>query len=335
MIISRAPLRVSLAGGGSDFPGYFQSSGGSVFSFAIDSFVYVALHKHFLGGFRLKYSRTEDVQTIQDIEHPLIREVLQEFDVKHSLEIASFADVPSSGSGLGSSSAFTIAMLNAVSALHGGNLSKSELANLACKIELEKCNEPIGKQDQFASAYGGINQIVFNSDGSTQVIPTKTLDSDADFLESCLSLFYLGFGRSASSILLEQKRKIETVDAVRQNVDSLKNLVLPTLDAVKRHDSRDLGNLIRLGWELKSSLATSISNSSIDSVISKVTLLGAYGAKIVGAGGGGFLLVCHPPGMGSYFAAELPNLRFLKFKISKSGAKIVYQDEMEISEGNE
>ena len=329
MIISRAPLRVSLAGGGSDLPSFFQEGGGAVFSVAIDQYVYVAVHKHFAGGYRLKYSKTEDVKEISEIQHPLIREVLQEIRSSEDLEIASFADVPSTGSGLGSSSAFTIALLNAVSSFNGENLSQSELANLACKIEIEKCKEPIGKQDQFASAYGGINHFVFNSDGTTEVYPSQTFFEDKTFLESCLSLYYLGFGRSASQILSEQSLKMKTHHEARLGVEELARLVSPIIDAVKKKDSKMLGEVMRTSWDLKRSLTSATSNPQIDSIISSAREAGATGAKVVGAGGGGFLLLTHDEGSGTHIEKKFNQLQRLHFSIAQTGAEIVYRDKTE------
>ena len=326
MILARAPLRVSLAGGGTDIPAFFQVNEGEVFNFTIDKYVYIAMHEHYPGGFRLKYSNSEEVINIHDIKHPLIRESLLEVNGINSAEIASFADIPSSGSGLGSSSAFTVALLKAIKSFQGSDCLPLDLANTACKIEIERCKEPIGKQDQFASAFGGINHFIFKPDGSTLIQPSLKFDDDKSFLDSCLSLFYLGFGRSASSILSTQSALMNTSNVALQSVDEIKALVPLVIEAVSSQNIMDLGGLVKASWELKRSITSEITNSKIETIMKKVYSLGIYGAKVVGAGGGGFLLVCHEPGMREYLNKNLPFLKGLDFSISKNGAEIVYEN---------
>ena len=217
MILSRAPLRVSLAGGGSDLPAYFEQESGSVLSFAIDKYVYIAAHELFKGGIRLSYSKTEEVNFAREITHPLIRETFLEAKFDLPVEIGSFADVPGTGTGLGSSSAFTVALFNCLLKMQGTKndryLDPKFLAESACKIEIERCEQKIGKQDQYASAFGGINLIDFNSDGTTTVESLSSNPGLEDFINSNLSLFYLGFGRPGSEILNQQSSNVQTKES--------------------------------------------------------------------------------------------------------------------------
>ncbi len=328
MILSKAPLRISLAGGGSDLPSYFEKEGGEVFSFTIDKFVYLAVHEHYKGGFRLNYSRTEDVSSVAEIQHPIIRASCQELGISRPLELGSFADIPTSGSGLGSSSAFTVALINGLRAFEGYSTSSSLLAHLACKIEIEKIGDPIGKQDQYASAYGGINRIRFFQNGETEVSPATNLQRDKEFLDSCLSAFYLGFGRSASEILKKQNDDFIENHETRILVNSIKALVEPTIQSVMKQNAKELGMLITDGWKLKRSIGSQISSSTIDEIVEFALKSGAFGAKILGAGGGGFILICHEPGERSSIMEKMSFLRALDFKISLNGASIVYNDEV-------
>ena len=251
-----------------------------------------------------------------------------ELKVTRPLEIGSYADIPSSGTGLGSSSAFTVALVNAIRTFHGQSSTASFLANLACKIEIDLVGDPIGKQDQYASAFGGINRIQFESNGVAIVLPSKSSIQDIDFLDSCLSAFYLGYVRSASEILKKQNEDINQKQNVRSMLDQMKRLVTPTIESVKNQDAKELGLLISEGWNLKKSIGEQISNISIDEIIEKTMESGALGAKILGAGGGGFLLVCHEPGQREYIKKKLDFLRALDFEICLDGASIVYNDEI-------
>jgi D-glycero-alpha-D-manno-heptose-7-phosphate kinase len=328
MILSKAPLRISLAGGGTDLPSYYEIDGGEVFSFSIDKFVYLAVHDLYNGGFRLNYSKTEQVSSVNEIQHPILRMTLQELGVLRSLELGSFADIPSSGSGLGSSSAFTVALINSLRAFEGHTSSPSFLANLACKIEIERVGDPIGKQDQFASAYGGINTICFLATGETTVTPSGAIKEDKEFLDSCLTAFYLGFGRSAAEILQKQKKDFIEKKEIKYSLDLIKALVTPTKQSVRMQNVKDLGSCINEGWNLKRSIGNQISSRRIDEIIEIALKSGAVGAKVLGAGGGGFVLVCHEPGKREFIKEKLNFLRALDFKVSLDGASIVYNDEI-------
>ncbi len=330
MILSRAPLRVSLAGGGSDLPTFFEQEQGQVLSFAIDKYVYIAAHELFKGGIRLSYSKTEEVDFPGQIEHPLIRETFLESQFSQPIEIGSFADVPGTGTGLGSSSAFTVALLNALLHLNGTATTHQKtseyLAETACKIEIQRCGQLIGKQDQYASAFGGLNVITFNSDGSTKVESLLTDDSMVDFLNGSLALFYLGFGRPGSEILNEQSRNLKEKKDEFKAMKELRNLVPEMLIALSNKDSRHLGELLTKGWKLKASTSNSISSPQIEQAFEEAMNLGALGGKVVGAGGGGFILLALEQKKREEFIRSFSKYRNLPFSISRSGAEIIYSD---------
>ncbi len=328
MILSRAPLRVSLAGGGSDLPAYYEQGQGQVLSFAIDKYVYIAAHELFKGGIRLSYSKTEEVNAPSEIEHPLIRETFLESQFRQPIEVGSFADVPGTGTGLGSSSAFTVALLNALIHLNGAakihrNLPKY-LADTACKIEIQRCAQQIGKQDQYASAFGGLNVFTFNSDGSTEVENLITDESLLEFLNGSLALFYLGFGRPGSEILNEQSKNLRDKNDEFKAMTELKNLVPEMRLALRNKDSKHLGELLTRGWKLKASTSNSISSAHIEDAFKEAMALGALGGKVVGAGGGGFILLALEQSKRQEFINKFSNYRNLPFSISKAGAEIIY-----------
>lgn len=324
--MSKAPLRISLAGGGSDLPSFYNLEEGQVFSFSIDKYVYIACHELFSGGLRLSYSKTETVSSILDISHPLIRETLKLLNFEESIEIGSFADVPGFGTGLGSSSAFTVALLAAIRKYSKKDFDAKFLAESASTVEIEKCFEPIGKQDQYASAYGGVNQIIFHTNNSVTVNQFYS-KSISNFLEQSISLFYLGVGRDASAILRHQNKamreggnKFELVKRIRDRVPEL-------MESVIEQNIEAMAKIIRDSWEDKKRLETQISNSSIDKVISSAISAGALAAKVVGAGGGGFLMVVFDPEKRKEFLDRFKVLRNLPFKVSNRGAEIVFSDE--------
>ena len=328
MLVSRAPLRISLAGGGSDLPSFYQQGFGQVFSFAIDKYVYIACHELFSGGIRLSYSKTENVSKASQIEHPLIRESLSFLDFDESIEIGSFADVPGSGTGLGSSSAFCVALVNVIKNYMGTSVSSDFLAQSACTIEIEKCRDPIGKQDQYASAFGGINHFRFNQDHSVDIQPVKDSNT-ANFLEQTLLLYYLGSGRNSSSILVNQEKFMRSKKSAIDSVTYMRDLVPPMMQAVALQDSIEISKILNDSWKYKKSLEKHISSPEIDAILETAMKAGALGGKVVGAGGGGFLLLVVEPTFRDQFVANFSILRQLTFSISSSGAAIVYSDENE------
>ena len=326
MIVTKAPLRISLAGGGSDLPSFYKTNEGQVFSFAINKYVYVVCHDLFSGGIRLSYSKTENVKLVSDIEHPLIRESLTHLNFQESIEIGSFADVPGTGTGLGSSSAFTVALLAAISEFSKKQFDSKSLAESASIVEIEKCKEPIGKQDQYASAYGGINQFVFHKDNS---VTAKNLysTSTSNFLEQSILLFYLGTGRDSSVILTHQNNAMQRGSIEIEAVKRIRDRVPELIESVLKQDVVVMAAIIRDSWDDKKKLHPHVSNSSINGAISLAFSAGAIAAKVVGAGGGGFLMVVVDPDKRLEFIEKFKNLRHLPFKISEKGAEVVYSDE--------
>lgn len=329
MIVTRAPLRISLAGGGSDLPSFYSHGFGEVLSFAIDQYVYIAAHSYFSGGIRLSYSKTESVRSHLEIQHPLFRNAMKSLDFHGDIELSSFADVPGSGTGLGSSSAFTVALIHTLLAFNRNHWSAHDIASLACKIEIEMCEDPIGKQDQFASAYGGINRFKFLSDGSVTVNQNSNLSSKVEFLNNSLLLYYTGSGRAATAILQEQSlamlpgsEPFKAVSRIRDKVEEMQSYVL-------EENAIGVGQLLDQSWNDKKTLSSGISNHLFEGMLAKAKEFGALGGKLVGAGGGGFLLLCVPPEKRSRFIDQFDSLRLLPFKVSTQGVETVYSDGLE------
>lgn len=291
MISTRSPLRITLGGGGTDLPSYYREHGGFLIAGAIDHFVYVNVLRPFTPGVFLKYSKLEHVETIDAVEHPIIRESLRllGFD-KPQVEITALADIPA-GTGLGSSGSFTTALLKALYAFRMRSIDPRDLAELACRIEIDMLGEPIGKQDQYIAACGGITCFTFNPDGSVGVEPLE-ISADARFdLEDNLLLFFTGFSRSASSILKDQKEKTQQADAVMlANLHCVKEIGLRSRDYLMKGRTADFGALMHEHWENKKRRSGAMSLSQIDEWYELGRKNGAIGGKLVGAGGGGFLL---------------------------------------------
>src|SRR5262249_10268574 len=291
MIITRSPLRITLGGGGTDLPSYYREHGGFLIAAAIDKYVFVTVMRPFVPGIFLKYSQLEHVDTTDAVHHPIIREAIMLMGFRTpQLEITTLADIPA-GTGLGSSGSFTTALLKALYSHRRRLLHPSELAELACHIEIERLGEPIGKQDQYIAAYGGLTCFTFNSDGSVEAEPLK-LPVDAMFaLEDNLLLFFTGFSRSAGEILADQKRRSEKQDAnMLANLHYVKDLGLRSRDALARGDTAGFGDLLHEHWEHKKRRSAGMSNPQIDEWYELGRKNGALGGKLVGAGGGGFLM---------------------------------------------
>lgn len=291
MIIARSPLRISLGGGGTDLPSYYKNHGGFLLAGAIDKYVYTTVLRPFTSGIYLKYSKIEHVGEVNDVQHPIIREALKELNlITPQIEITTLTDIPA-GTGLGSSGAFTTALLKGLFTHYRREIHPKELAELACKIELEKLGEPIGKQDQYIAAYGGITSFTFNKDGSVDSeklnISTATLHN----LEDNLLLFFTGISRSASNILSDQdKRSKASDDEITTNLNYIKDLGFQSRDALLVGDMELFGKLMNKHWEYKRLRSSGMTNGFIDSVYDKAVQNGAIGGKLVGAGGGGFLM---------------------------------------------
>ena len=323
MIITKAPFRISLFGGGSDLAEYYTQAPAAVLSTTIDKFMYISSHKYFDDDMiTAKYSQTELVTGAAHIKHPIIREVLTQFGIDGGIEVASIADIPS-GTGLGSSSAFTVALLHNLHARQGRYATKEMLAAGACRIEIDTLREPIGKQDQYASAYGGLNVFTFLPTGQVNVEPMLlTADNHRAFGDSLL-LYFTGKSRPASSILAEQKGNMAHAEK-RAVLGRMVELVERGREAIYEGDVEALGRLLHQSWLWKRELATNISSGEIDAIYEQALRNGALGGKVLGAGGGGFLLlVCEPAKQAALRQAMAP-LREIRFRLENQGSQVIY-----------
>ena len=320
MIISKTPFRISFCGGGTDIQDYYKHGYGAVVSSAIDKHVYIAIHKFFESEYVLKYSQTETCKHISDIKHPLIRECLKISNTTDYLEVSSFADIPAKGSGLGSSSAFSVGLIKALHAQKGKMLSAEECAEGACEVEINRLGEPIGKQDQYAAAFGGLNYMKFNSNGTVNIEPIILIPELHSHLNSNLVMFYTGVTRSASAILGEQKKISSTKDylqrmtAIRDHADNLRYMLMHgNIDAV--------GHLMHENWMLKKQM-DGVSNPTFDAIYQRGLKAGAIGGKILGAGGGGFFLFYATDA--AKLVDELGDLRHVPFNMESQGTNVIY-----------
>ena len=322
MIITRTPFRVSFAGGGSDLKEYYLQYGGSVLSVSIDKYIYLSMHPYFHNQkFFLKYSQNECVDNLEDIQHKIIRQVLQDYGIR-GIDFNSSADIPS-GTGLASSSAFTAGMITLCNAYTGRYMNKEEIASRACDIEINKLNEPIGKQDQYACAVGGLNFISFNQNDTVSV-EKILLNSDKFYeLQENLLMFYLGDTRSASAILAEQKANTSQ----KKKIDNLHKMVKLSQELKVELSNANIdamGDILHRGWMYKKELASQISNEKIDYYYDLALKSGAAGGKLLGAGGSGFLLFYVPKEMQESVRKSLAELEELNFNFDDEGTKVIY-----------
>jgi D-glycero-alpha-D-manno-heptose-7-phosphate kinase len=292
VIICRAPLRISLGGGGTDLPSYYREHGGFVLSAAIDRYVYITLHETFQREYLIKYSATEVTQSIDEIKHPIIREALRMVPVAAPhLEIVSLSDIPA-GTGLGSSGSFTVALLRALHTLNKEFVPRQILAEQACRIEIDLLSEPVGKQDQYIASFGGITAFEFRRDNSVDVAPLQICDETLYNLEDNLLLFFTGSTRSASAILAEQDQKTRSGDSgMIDHLHQIKQLGYESREALEKGDLRRFAAIMHEHWERKKYRSKSMTNSQIDEYYQLARDNGALGGKLIGAGGGGFLMV--------------------------------------------
>ena len=325
MVVVKTPLRLSFVGGGSDIKDYYHQKTGKVVCTAIDKFVYAIVKERFDDMIYINYSQKECVEKLGDIRHDLVREAMKITGVTHGIEITTLADIPSSGSGLGSSSSITVALLHALYAYQNVLVTAEKLAQEACHIEIDVLNKPIGKQDQYAAAYGGVNKFIFHPDDTTERIPVTLTSINRRKFASSLLLYFTGITRSASSILSRQKANFiqpDKVDAMRQMVD----LVDSFSDAMKDADILTCGRLLARNWELKQSLAAGISTPDIQTMYETALSAGAFAGKIAGAGGGGFLLLIVPRERQNQVFESMKSYRELPFMIEESGSKVIFDD---------
>jgi D-glycero-alpha-D-manno-heptose-7-phosphate kinase len=326
MIITRSPLRISLGGGGTDLPSYYREHDGFLIAAAIDKYVYITVHRRFVDGFLLKYSHLEEVLTIDEIKHPIIREAFKLTGVQErNLEIASMADIPA-GTGLGSSGSFTTALLKALHALHKNLVHPSDLAEQACCIEIEKLGEPIGKQDQYIAAYGGITCFRFASNGRVQASPLKISEETYLDLQDNLLLFFTGYSRSASKILQEQHDKSTQSDkAMLENLHLIKELGQQTQRALEADDLHEFARLMDVHWQRKKERSAGMSNECINDFYDCAMANGALGGKLIGAGGGGFLIFYAEDKARLRHAMREKGLMEVRFRFEPEGTKILSQ----------
>jgi D-glycero-alpha-D-manno-heptose-7-phosphate kinase len=324
MIITRTPFRVSFVGGGSDLPIFFKEYGGAVLSSSINKYMYISSHDFFeKNKVRTKYSATETVSSVEEIEHPILRTIMSKLNIGKGLEISSIADVPA-GTGMGSSSSFTVGTLHNMMARKGmlKKVDKLWLAEEACQIEIHDLNEPIGKQDQYAAAFGGLNLYRFNKDNEVLVKPMNLSEDAIKDFSSHLKLYYLGNQRSASEILSKQSKESLKADKI-QALKTMVSFVDDFADSLEGNQWKKCGEIIDENWKLKQSLTMGISNSSIQNIYELGNNNGAWGAKLLGAGGGGFMLFFAPPEKHSLLDQTI-QLSPFPFELENFGSQIIF-----------
>lgn len=324
MILARSPLRITLGGGGTDLSSYYAEHEGFLISAAIDKYVYVTVHRPFSEGIFLKYSNLESVKTVADVQHPIIREALSLLDIRTpQIEITTLADIPS-GTGLGSSGSFTTALLKALYTHRRMHIHQESLAELACYIEIDKLGEPIGKQDQYIAATGGVTCFDFHKDGTVTASPLKISMKTMRELEDNLLLFFTGFSRSAGSILSDQNNRSKVNDSqMISNLHYVKELGFRSKLALEQGDTELFGNLMHEHWEHKKSRSGGISNPKIDEWYELAMINGAVGGKLVGAGGGGFLMFLANDRDRLRKAMSTAGLEEVRFKFDFEGTKVM------------
>jgi D-glycero-alpha-D-manno-heptose-7-phosphate kinase len=321
MIITRTPFRVSFAGGGSDLASYYAHEPGAVLSTAINKYIYVAVKEHFETNFRISYSRTEIVDTVEEIQHPIVRECLLSAGVRSGIEVVSMGDLPAR-TGLGSSSSFTVGLLHALYSMQSKVVSSERLAREACGIEIEKLKEPIGKQDQYIAAYGGLQFIQFNPDDTVFVDPVVISPAARAEFTRRLMMFFTGDARDARQVLVKQNAATPGKISVLRGMCGIAQEMRKVLTCGR--DLNVFGELLHEAWQAKRSLTDSVSTGRIDELYERGLRAGALGGKLLGAGGGGFLLFFCEPHNQDRLREELAELRELRFSLDLQGSKIVH-----------
>lgn len=323
MIISKTPLRMSFTGGGSDFSLFYRKYGGAVISTAIDKYVYVSINKKFDHGIRVGYSKNEEVSNVKEIKHPLVRAAMEFVGIEGGVEITTVADIPSKGTGLGSSSAFTAGLVHVLNAYLGRHMSCEQIALDSCYVEIDMCGEPIGKQDQYASAYGGFNIIEFNPDDSVVVSPLVMKSNTIESIKKNILVFYTGITRSASTLLRQQSADV-IIDKSKQDV--LVQMVKLSYDLrreLQKNNINEFGEILHESWLLKKSLTDGISTDEIDEWYNLARKAGATGGKVLGAGAGGFLMLYAPEQNHEAIKATLSKLRHIPISFEPLGSQII------------
>lgn len=326
MIITRSPLRISLGGGGTDLPSYYEKQEGFLIAAAIDKYVYITIHRTFVEEMIVKYSKLERVMSVNELEHPIIREAFKLAGLEGNyLEVASMADIPA-GTGLGSSGSFTTALLKALHTLNKRLITPQELAEQACHIEIERLREPIGKQDQYIAAYGGLTAFSFARDGKVTAQPVAIPDEHLHNLEDSLVMFFTGYTRNASAMLKEQDSKSrENDEAMLKNLDCVKEMGVRSLSLLEEGRLKDFALLMHEHWEQKKKRSSGISNPRIDEWYKFARRNGALGGKLIGAGGGGFFLLYTEDKKKLRHAMLGIGMKEVRFRFDFEGAKVVVQ----------
>lgn len=324
MIVTRTPIRIPLGGGGTDLPSYYTQYGGFLISAAIDKYIYITVNKRFEKSIRVSYSSTEIADSVDDIKHPIVREALRLLKIDSGIEITSIADVPSN-TGLGSSSSFTVGLLNALHTYKNEKVNAKDLAEEACYIEIELLKEPIGKQDQYAAAFGGIICLEIDRLGSVKTIPLKLSEDSLDQLESNTLLFYTGIKRSASEVLGSQNKNASlNQEKVIQGMHQIKRIGLEIKEAFEKEDLETFGKLLDQHWQTKKTLSDKMTQDRIDQWYEVAKKNGALGGKLMGAGGGGFFMFyCNNGKNGFRKKMEQEELKEMRFRLDFEGSKVL------------
>ena len=324
LIITKTPLRMSYVGGGSDLSSYYREFGGAVISTAINHYIYVLVKPRFENGIRLSYSKTENVSCREEIEHPLVRNALSMLEIDESIEIVSTADIPSTGTGLGSSSSFSVGLIRALSAFRGEVLSDRVCAELACKLEIELCESPIGKQDQYAASFGGLKVYKFNQDDSVSVESIACNKNTIEELNNQTLAFYIGGDRNANEILRQQSVDLQKANKA-SGMARMVDLVWDLKCELESQSVENLGPILHENWLIKRDLSSGVSNSLIDEMYAQALACGASGGKLLGAGGGGFMIF-HAANefIRSKIRARFSKLREVPFEVEQSGSSVIF-----------
>jgi|SRR5579859_360770 len=325
MIVTRTPFRITLGGGGTDLPSYYTRFGGFVISAAIDKYMFIAVNTPVVDELiRVKYSKSEIIETVEEVEHTLVREALRLMEITSAVEIVSMADIPA-GTGLGSSSTYAVGLLNALHTLGQDPVSREQLAEEACRIEIEILGKPIGKQDQYIAAFGGIRILEIDTEGRVKVSPLRLSQESLDELEQNILLFYTGVSREGLEILAYQDSRTKGGDPdVLQRLHQIKELGLEIREALEHGNARKFGELMHVHWTRKKAMSTSVTSSRIDEWYEIARQHGAVGGKITGAGGGGFLvLYAEGNKKGLRAALQRAGLRELRYRFDFEGSKIL------------
>jgi D-glycero-alpha-D-manno-heptose-7-phosphate kinase len=328
MVISRTPLWISFVGGGTDFPDFADQHGGAVVSTAIEKWIHVIVAPRFEGDVRVSYSKTEIVPTAKDVEHELVREALRLTGIPRGIEVVTMADVPSRGTGLGSSSSVMVGLLNALHAFQGRYRSARQLAQEASRVEIEDLGKPVGRQDQFAAALGGFNLIEFVKGGGVRAEPVTTPRGTLEKLHRSLLLFFTGVQRSADDVLDDQRARMRAGDTT-EKLHAMRELAYEFRDALSAGDVDAVGELLHRNWELKRSLADGVTSELIDGAYAKAREAGATGGKLLGAGAGGFLLFFVPTDRQDAVRRALGgDLREVPFRFAGHGSQILRMERL-------